>query len=207
MAETTSIAALSTIDAEGLSLRPWQPRAILQLAAWSAKSASVLAAHERALFGDAIAGPGTALILGGLRLWPVAPWRRLLIAEAGAVLPISPAGVATVPYTGGFAGLRLDGARSCDLLAKLVAVDLHPEALGDNGFVSARLEGVRVHLQRAGADAFDLLIPASTAEFAIGALADGTLEYGARIDPALLHRPTPQASPRAVSLRSSHGYI
>jgi heterotetrameric sarcosine oxidase gamma subunit len=196
------IAALSTLDADGLTFRPWRPAAILQLAAWSEASAASLAQWERATFGAAIAGAGATLTQGGLRLWPTAPWRRLLIAEAGAALPGLPAEVAAVPCTGGYVGLRLDGTRSRDLLAKLAAVDLHPDMLADGDFATARLEHVRVHLQRAGADAFDLLLPVSYAEFTLGALADGALEYGARIDPALLHRPPPpQESPRSVRLK------
>ena len=204
MAETllNPIEALSSLDAEGLTFRPWRPAAILQLAAWSADSAAELAGWERALFGAAVGGSGAALVRGGQRLWPVAPWRRLLIAEAGTALPGLPAGVAAVPCTGGFIGLGLDGTRSRDLLAKLVAVDLHPDMLAEGDFATARLEHVRVHLQRAGADAFDLLLPVSYAEFTLGALADGALEFGARIDPAVLHRPTPpQESPRAFSLK------
>lgn len=202
MAETllNPIEALSTLDADGLSFRPWRPAAILQLAAWGEDSATALAQWERGVFGAAIAGAGATLAAGGLRLWPVAPWRRLLIAEAGTTLPELPAEVAAVPCTGGFVGLRLDGPRSRDLLAKLVAVDLHPDMLAEGDFATARLEHVRVHLQRAGADAFDLLLPVSTAEFTLGALADGALEFGAAID--LLHRPTPpQESPRAFSLK------
>ncbi|MGK9168309.1 hypothetical protein KXR53_18505 [Inquilinus limosus] len=196
------LAALSTIDADGLTLRPWRPTAILQLAAWGTDSAAALAGWERSLFGAAVVEAGAALVTGGLRLWPVAPWRRLLIAEAGAALPGLPEGVAAVPCTGGYVGLRLDGTRSRDLLAKLAAIDLHPDMLAEGDFATARLEHVRVHLQRAGADGFDLLIPVSYAEFALGALADGTLEFGARIDPALLHRPPPpQESPRAVRLK------
>ena len=202
MAEMSPIEALSTIDADGLTLRPWRPGAILQLAGWSAESAAALAAWEQATFGSAIAGAGAALVRGGLRLWPVAPWRRLLIAEAGAALPELPSEVSAVSSTGGFTGLRLQGPRSRDLLAKLAAVDLHPDMLAEGDFATARLEHVRVHLQRAGADAFDLLLPVSTAEFTLGALADGALEYGAVIDPALLHRPTPpQESPRSVRLK------
>jgi heterotetrameric sarcosine oxidase gamma subunit len=196
------IAALSTLDADGLSFRPWRPAAILQLAAWGEDSAAALANWERGAFGAFIAGAGATLARGGLRLWPTAPWRRLLIAEAGAALPELPAEIAAVPCTGGFAGLRLDGPRSRDLLAKLAAVDLHPDMLAEGDFATARLEHVRVHLQRAGADAFDLLLPVSYAEFTLGALADGALEFGAAIDPAVLHRPPPpQESPRAVSLK------
>jgi sarcosine oxidase gamma subunit len=196
------IETLSTLDADGLSFRPWRPAAILQLAAWSEESAAALAGWERGVFGAAIAGAGATLVRGGLRLWPVAPWRRLLIVEAGAALPDLPAEIAAVPCTGGYVGLRLDGPRSRDLLAKLAAVDLYPDMLAEGDFATARLEHVRVHLQRAGADAFDLLLPVSYAEFTLGALADGALEYGARIDPALLHRPTPpQESPRAFSLK------
>ena len=57
MAETllNPIAALSTLDADGLSFRPWRPAAILQLAAWSEESAAALAAWERGVFGAAIA--------------------------------------------------------------------------------------------------------------------------------------------------------
>ncbi|OWJ65802.1 sarcosine oxidase subunit gamma family protein [Inquilinus limosus] len=196
------IAALSTLDADGLTFRPWRPAAILQLAAWSEDSTAALAQWERATFGAAIAGAGATLARDGLRLWPTAPWRRLLIAEAGAALPGLPAEVAAVPSTGGYVGLRLDGTRSRDLLAKLAAIDLHPDMLADGDFATAKLEHVRVHLQRAGADAFDLLLPVSYAEFTLGALADGALEYGARIDPAVLHRPPPpQESPRLVRLK------
>lgn|GEM_PF-3484903 len=202
MADLNPIETLSTLDADGLSFRPWRPTAILQLAAWGEDSAAALAAWERGLFGVAVAEAGATLAAGGLRLWPTAPWRRLLIAEAGTALPDLPEGVAAVPCTGGFVGLRLDGKRSRDLLAKLAAVDLHPDMLAEGDFATARLEHVRVHLQRAGADAFDLLLPVSYAEFTLGALADGALEYGAAIDPALLHRPTPpQESPRAFSLK------
>lgn len=201
MVETLNpIEALSTLDADGLTFRPWRPAAILQLAAWSEESAAGLANWERGVFGAAVAEAGAALTAGALRLWPVAPWRRLLIAEAA--LPELPAEVAAVPCTGGYVGLRLDGPRSRDLLAKLAAVDLHPDMLAEGDFATARLEHVRVHLQRAGADAFDLLLPVSYAEFTLGALADGALEFGAVIDPALLHRPTPpQESPRAFSLK------
>jgi len=202
VADLNPIETLSTLDADGLSFRPWRPTAILQLAAWGEDSAAALAAWERGLFGVAVAEAGATLAAGGLRLWPTAPWRRLLIAEAGTALPDLPEGVAAVPCTGGFVGLRLDGKRSRDLLAKLAAVDLHPDMLAEGDFATARLEHVRVHLQRAGADAFDLLLPVSYAEFTLGALADGALEYGAAIDPALLHRPTPpQESPRAFSLK------
>lgn len=198
MADLNPIEALSTLDADGLSFRPWRPAAILQLAAWSEASAAALAAWEHIVFGAAVAEAGATLTAGGLRLWPTAPWRRLLIAEAA--LPDLPAEVAAVPCTGGYVGLRLDGPRSRDLLAKLAAVDLHPDMLAEGDFATARLEHVRVHLQRAGADAFDLLLPVSYAEFTLGALADGALEFGARID--LLHRPTPpQESPRAFSLK------
>lgn len=196
------IEALSTLDGDGLSFRPWPFAAILQLAAWSEDSAAALARWERGVFGAFIAGAGATLTAGGLRLWPTAPWRRLLIAEAGAALPELPAEVAAVPCTGGFVGLRLDGPRSRDLLAKLAAVDLHPDMLAEGDFATARLEHVRVHLQRAGADAFDLLLPVSYAEFTLGALADAALEFGAVIDPAVLHRPPPpQESPRAFSLK------
>ncbi|MGO4122863.1 sarcosine oxidase subunit gamma [Inquilinus sp. YAF38] len=204
MAETlpNPIEALSTLDADGLSFRPWHPAAILQLAAWGEDSAAAMAQWERGVFGAFIAGAGATLTAGGLRLWPIAPWRRLLIAEAETALPDLPAEVAAVPCTGGFVGLRLDGPHSRDLLAKLAAVDLHPDMLAEGDFATARLEHVRVHLQRAGADAFDLLLPVSYAEFTLGALADAALEFGARIDPALLHRPTPpQESPRAFSLK------
>jgi sarcosine oxidase subunit gamma len=199
VADPNPIEALSTLDADGLSFRPWRPAAILQLAAWGEDSAAALATWERSVFGAAVAEAGATLAAGGLRLWPTAPWRRLLIAEADA-LPDLPAEVAAVPCTGGFVGLRLDGPRSRDLLAKLVAIDLHPDMLAEGDFATARLEHVRVHLQRAGADAFDLLLPVSYAEFTLGALADAALEFGARID--LLHRPTPpQESPRAFSLK------
>jgi len=199
---TNPIEVLSTLDADGLTFRPWRPAAILQLAAWSEASAAALAQWERSVFGAVVAGAGATLAQGGLRLWPVAPWRRLLIAEAGTAVPELPEGVAAVPCTGGFVGLRLDGPRSRDLLAKLAAVDLHPDMLAEGDFATARLEHVRVHLQRAGADTFDLLLPVSYAEFTLGALADAALEFGAAIDPALLHRPTPpQESPRAFSLK------
>lgn len=204
MAETllNPIEALSTLDADGLSFRPWRFAAILQLAAWGEDSATALAGWECAIFGAALAGAGATLAAGGLRLWPVAPWRRLLIAEAGTALPELPAEVAAVPCTGGFVGVRLDGLRSRDLLAKLAAVDLHPDMLAEGDFATTRLEHVRVHLQRAGADSFDLLLPVSYAEFTLGALVDAALEYGATIDPALLHRPTPpQEPPRAFSLK------
>jgi heterotetrameric sarcosine oxidase gamma subunit len=202
VADPNPIEALSTLDADGLSFRLWRFAAILQLAAWSEASAVALAAWERGVFGTAVAEAGATLAAGGLRLWPTSPWRRLLIAEADAALPELPAEVAAVPCTGGYVGLRLDGPRSRDLLAKLAAVDLHPDMLAEGDFATARLEHVRVHLQRAGADAFDLLLPVSYAEFTLGALADAALEFGARIDPALLHRPTPpQESPRAFSLK------
>ena len=74
------IAALSTLDAEGLTFRPWRPAAILQLVAWGEDSAAALAQWERATFGASIAGAGATLARDGLRLWPTAPWRRLLIA-------------------------------------------------------------------------------------------------------------------------------
>ncbi|WP_343712060.1 sarcosine oxidase subunit gamma family protein [Inquilinus sp.] len=196
------VAALTTLDADGLTFRPWCPAAILQLAAWSEDSAAALAQWERATFGASIAGAGATLARDGVRLWPTAPWRRLLIAEAGTTLPALPADVAAVPSTGGYVGLRLDGPRSRDLLAKLAAIDLHPDMLVEGDFATAKLEHVRVHLQRAGADAFDLLLPVSYAEFTLGALADAALEYGARIDPAVLHRPPPpQESPRLVRLK------
>ena len=200
MADPNPIEALSTLDADGLSFRPWRPAAILQLAAWSEElrrrfgDLGARRVRRRRRRGRSDAGGGRAAAVAD------APWRRLLIAEAGTALPDLPAEVAAVPCTGGFIGLRLDGPRSRDLLAKLVAVDLHPDMLAEGDFATARLEHVRVHLQRAGADAFDLLLPVSYAEFTLGALADAALEFGARID--LLHRPTPpQESPRAFSLK------
>ncbi|KGM30381.1 hypothetical protein, partial [Inquilinus limosus] len=60
------IAALSTLDADGLTFRPWRPAAILQLAAWGEGSAAALAQWERSLFGASIAGAGATLARGGL---------------------------------------------------------------------------------------------------------------------------------------------
>lgn len=179
-------------DATGVSARPWTPDRLLWLAAWDEPSVTAMAGALAGLLTAPEIAPGLAALGPGIRLFPVAPRRWLLVADAaGPDLPPVGGDFAVAPCTGAFAGLTLDGPHSRDVLAKLLPIDLHRAAFPADGFATTRLEGVAVHLHRAGADRFDLLVPASYADFVRFAVTDAAVEFGA---PAPLHRPPPRLS-------------
>lgn len=75
--------------------------------------------------------------------------------------------------------IRVDGRLSRDLLAKGCAVDLHPDAFAEGNATGTGFHQAQIFITRTGADAFDLMIRWSVAEYLYDYLADGAREWGA----------------------------
>lgn len=91
-----------------------------------------------------------------------------------------------------FALIAMDGPRATDLLAKLIALDLHPRAFPPARCASTLLAKAHIHLWRAAADAgdapetarFRVIVRASHAAYVWRLLAEGAREWGVTPPPA-----------------------
>ena len=120
--------------------------------------------------GLASALPGGRIVFAGLGQWlveGVEPGPAL--AEVAAVTDQSDA----------WCGLGLAGAAAVAVLARLVPLDLDPAAFPEGAAARTLLRHVPLLLVRTGAG-FDLLVPRSYAETAVGEIAEAMARVAAR---------------------------
>jgi heterotetrameric sarcosine oxidase gamma subunit len=134
---------------------------------------------------------------GGVNVWAIADDEVLLVAAvntpggpaiqavdvAALAGPIRAAGLAATDVSSGWTVLRLVGPRVRDLLEELVAEDLSPDAVPDQGIVQVPMAGCRVILSRRDLGDIPgcvLLVARDEAEYIWGALTEIGAAHGIR---------------------------
>jgi len=122
--------------------------------------------------------PGESLSRGGLSIH----WAgRLTAFMMGGVAPEGLRACAAVTdQSDGWAGLRLEGADSAAVLARLVPLDLRPGSFAPGQAARAPLNHMQALIVRVGTEAFDIHVFRSMAGTAVHELADAMRGVGAR---------------------------
>lgn len=185
MAERRSALAHLPPTASGearVSLSEHRPGSLLQVAAWP-DTLSAVEAVIREMLGLGVPPVGTAAADPNLTIAAVAPGRLLiagvapdLVPRLEAAFPSSEAAVTDLGH--GRAILRLEGEAAAELLAKGVALDLHPAQFPPGRVAQAVIHHVDVLLHRRAPDVFDLWVLRGFSEAMAEWLVDAGLEYG-----------------------------
>ena len=85
---------------------------------------------------------------------------------------------AVVDQTHGVTGIRVDGPKSRDLLAKGCPIDLDPDVFAQGACAATQMEHNGVHLRRAGKNVYELHVPTSQAVSFWHFLCEMALEFG-----------------------------
>lgn len=149
-----------TLALPDLALRERPLAGLVQVAAWP----DTVAALDAALVREglpALPPPGRSASAGGASVMDVGPGRALIDAarpDLFAALEASvPADIGTVTdLSHARVCLSLEGPRAAWVLAKGVAVDLHPAAFPAGAVATTQIDHAGVVLRRTGADAFVL---------------------------------------------------
>ncbi|MCB4769161.1 sarcosine oxidase subunit gamma [Ancylobacter sp. Lp-2] len=167
---------------QGVSVRVFDPPALALLAARrGGASALTVAAH--ATLGLALADTPRLTRANGLATIGAGPGRWLVLAEApedlAARLAPLAAHAAITEQTDGYVGFELSGARTRDLLAKGVTVDLDPAAFPPGAAATTNVAHINVTFWREpGDERFGFLVARSyRVAFARFLIASGA-EYG-----------------------------
>jgi sarcosine oxidase subunit gamma len=189
MAERQSpLASLEHPAAAGGTVRLGRnaPAAILQVTAWPETKAAVEAALAETTgvpapaLGEAASGRDAAMLATG-------PGRYLVTfaaARSAAALhrALSTAGAAVTDLGHGRTILRLEGPAAASVLAKGVAIDLHPVVFPPGRVASTAIHHIDVVLHRREADVFDLWVLRGFAASLGEWLLDAGLEFGIGFD-------------------------
>jgi sarcosine oxidase subunit gamma len=142
---------------------------IVELAAWPDTLATVQAASA-ALLGVELPRHGSGYADDNLMVAAIDAGRFLIVsAEVDlasrfeAALPSSEGAVSDLSH--GRSVLRLEGDAAVDVLAKGMAIDLHPTAFPAGRAVQTMIHHVDVLVHRRNASAFDLVVLRGFAEF------------------------------------------
>jgi sarcosine oxidase subunit gamma len=115
----------------------------------------------------------------GALLRDCAPGEWLLVSTASGAAVVENllgeiAGASPVDQSDGRVLLRISGPNVRKILAKCVAVDLHPDAFSIGSSANMLCCHVTANLARSGADAFEIIVPRSFA----GSVFEGIMEMG-----------------------------
>jgi heterotetrameric sarcosine oxidase gamma subunit len=133
------------------------------------------------------AGPPTSLYRGitqgGTRLVRLSRDQYWWIATEESALrrfsaQLSPAAGALTCLSAARVRLRVAGAAARDVLARGIAIDLHPAQFGVGHSAQTGLHHTGVFLERTGADAYELFVPRTFAASIREWLMDASLSFG-----------------------------
>ncbi|MBL6454269.1 hypothetical protein JMJ55_02965 [Belnapia sp. T6] len=134
--------------------------------------------------GFALPGPGESAETAGITALWMQPRGWLLSAPwdgEGALLtraaPLAPA-AALVDQSHGRCTIRLAGAKSRAVLAKLCRIDLHPRIFGPGRVAATQVAHLACLLHQAEPEAFELIVFSTLAANLLDALASAAAEYG-----------------------------
>ena len=163
-----------------------RPGSLLQVAAWPDTLATVEAVIAE-LLGLGVPPLGTAVADPNLTIAAIAPGRFLIAGIAPdlaprleAALPSEEAAVTDLSH--GRAILRLQGSAAAELLARGVALDLHPAAFPPGRVAQTAIHHIDVLLHRRAADSFDLWALRGFAEALAEWLVDAGLEFAIAVE-------------------------
>jgi methylglutamate dehydrogenase subunit D len=189
MAERRSALAYLPLAASAearVSLSESRPASLLQVAAWPDTLATVEAVVGE-LLGLGVPPLGTAVADPNLTIAAIAPGRFLIAGIAPdlaprleAALPSEDAAVTDLSH--GRVILRLQGDAAAELLAKGVALDLHPAAFPPGRVAQTAIHHIDVLLHRRAADSFDLWALRGFAEALAEWLVDAGLEFAIAVE-------------------------
>lgn len=138
------------------------PEAITAIAPFNGREAAVSKALKAAT-GLGFPKPNRAETKGASTCLWTGHGQAFLIGPAPG--PI--AGAAVTDQSDGWAVLRLDGLRACDVLARLVPLDLRPAAFPTGAAARTLLFHMPLAIFRSGPDSYDLLVFRSMAATAV----------------------------------------
>jgi methylglutamate dehydrogenase subunit D len=147
-----------------VSLSESRPGSLLQVAAWPDTLATVEAVIAE-LLGLGVPPLGTAVADPNLTIAATAPGRFLIAGIAPDLAP------------------RLEAALPSELLAKGVALDLHPAAFPPGRVAQTAIHHIDVLLHRRAAESFDLWVLRGFAEALAEWLVDAGPEFGIAFEP------------------------
>ena len=174
--------AQSANRSAALTLAEVRRGAIIQVTAWP----DTLAAIKRVLaevlgqdapaLGHGVVGPaGTILSLGPGRYLVTSTSSELRDRIARAISPAD-GGVSDLSH--GRTILELRGAPASTVLAKGLAIDLHPSVFPPGRLAQSVIHHIDVTVHRLDADAYELMVLRGFAEDFVGWLMDAGLEFG-----------------------------
>lgn len=134
-------------------------------------------------------GPGRAVPLWGGIALAIAPGACLLMDGNPPALPREVAAV--VDQTGGFVILQLGGPAAAEALARICRLDLHETAFPEGSVARTPMAQVPVILHRAGANAFELVVPGTLAVSFTHSLLHAAIGFGCAILPPVTPRDAP----------------
>lgn len=153
----------------GVTLREVTGRDLVQVGVWRDTLGAVRTKLERelgtAMPTDTRHASGneqiTTFMVAPDKLWITGPLSLQLHAKLAAAIPASEGVITELGHSRTV--LRIAGAKSRDLIARHVAVDLHPGVFPQGSFASTGIHGVGVMLHYArdfaGGAVFDLYLP------------------------------------------------
>lgn len=138
--------------------------------------------------GGAALELGKATRAGDGWLCPVTPERTIVVtppsrtAAVREALEAAPASglVSVIEVTTGFAALTVAGPQARETFARLTALDLRPERLGEQGFLPGSVARVPAMTIRTGGDRFLLLFSAAQGQYVWTVVADAAENLGGR---------------------------
>lgn len=159
---------------------------ILQVAAWpeTLETASAVIAE---LSSAAVPPVGSAVVENGVTIAAIAPGRYWL---AGAADDLAPRFEAALPSSDGAVSdfshgrviLRLDGEAAAGLLAKGVAIDLHPDAFAIGRVAQSMIHHIDVLIHRTAETGFELWVLRGFSEALGEWIIDAGLEFSIRFE-------------------------
>lgn len=140
----------------GVALVPLPPGPVWSIALRPGGAARVAAILEEA--GLSFPAPGTWNAAGGRRIAWTGRDQAFLFGDLPGGLAPGGEGAAVTDQSGGWAGLRVEGAGVVAALARLVALDLRPTAFPPGSAARAAVNHMPAVILRLGAEAFEILV-------------------------------------------------
>lgn len=178
----------ATGNGPGVSLREVTGRDLVQVGVWRETLGAVAAKLEREL-GTAMPSNTrqasgseqiSAFMVAPDKFWITGPLALGLHDKLGAVIPAAEGVVTELGHSRTV--LRVSGPRSRDLIARHVAVDLHPGVFPPGSFASSGIHGVGVMLHYArdfaGGAVFDIYMPRTFALSLFEGIAETAEPFG-----------------------------
>ena len=165
-----------------VSLSERRPGAILQVAAWPETLGNAWRISGE-LLGQAMPHVGSASRGEGFAVLAVAPGRLLIAADSPDMVArleaaLTAADATVTDLSHGRTSLRLEGEAAADVLAKGVAIDLHPAAFPVDRVAQSMIHHIDIVLHRVGPAAFELWVLRSFAQSLVEWLLEAGEEFG-----------------------------